>query len=75
MIPVGKQNVFLRDLSMSSPEELSRTCREIVIETAYMISRDTSARVSDSGWSPIRSRFLVGDEPLGIRSESRTPAG
>ena len=54
MIPFGKQQEILRDLSTSSPEELSRTAGRLFIEDGVVvISNEKSASVP-------RSRDRVG---------------
>ncbi len=46
MVPFGKQQDILRDLSTSRPEELSGNCRETVYEDGLVvISNEKSARV------------------------------
>jgi hypothetical protein len=37
MVSFGKQQEVLRDLSTSSPEELSGNCRETVIEDGVVV--------------------------------------
>jgi hypothetical protein len=37
MVPFGKQQEILRDLSTSSPEELSGNCRRLFIEEGVVV--------------------------------------
>ncbi len=82
MVPLGKQQEILRDLSTSSPEELSGDCLETIYESgAVVITNEKPAcwKWADGwwAWARLRSRRIPHptdeDLSMGPRALGRPP--